>query len=237
MTETFIPFGIHKPGPADKAGYAWMNAKTRSLDLIEFVVYHSLEGWRGAVMDILNGPRRVSWLGTILLDGTLWNHYPLEAPTWTSGSIKANIRGAAWEFEGVKSSVPTTFNIGRGPITDPQVKTGALIFKFLQGVAPNLGVPRLPYGFQEHRILTSGATECPSGRIRWTDIAAELGGDMPLTQDDKDWIDKRIKAAMGPVNAKGHERGTKINDNTDDIKHLKAWQDSLTDWLKTFGGD
>lgn len=170
VSMTDIPFGIDKSPGNDKYGYP--RGALRSLDDIEYVVYHSLEGWRSNVMNILTGPRRASWLGTILLDGTLWRHYEIEAPTWTTSTKENNIKGAAFEFEGVNDNAPpTTFNIGRGSITDAQVTTAARIFEFLQENCPNLGDPQLPYGFQEHRILTNYATQCPSGRIRWQAIA------------------------------------------------------------------
>ncbi len=158
---TSLPFGIDRPGPADKQGYA--SNPSRSLSEIEYNVNHSLEGHKSNVMNALNAPsRRASWSATVMLDGTCWRHYDLEAITWASGGKEYNIKGFAVEYEGM---APT-------PITDEQVVTAKLIWEFLEEKCPNLGAPVLDQGFQEHGRLT-GATACPSDRIRWDDIAAE----------------------------------------------------------------
>jgi hypothetical protein len=175
---TSIPFAIQQPAtydpafPKGKYGYA---KKTRSLTDIDYVVYHDAQGWRTFLKRGQRPGVRSSWLGSILEDGVLWEHYSLEQPTWTSGTQDANVHGFAIEFEGKDS-----------PITDAQVETAAQLFAWLATVCPNLDHPVLGEGFREHRMFSN--TSCPNGRIRWTAIADKIKEHSMLTDADRQEI-------------------------------------------------
>lgn len=178
---TNFSFGISKKPTIYKAGYG-SNPK-RTLAEIKYVVYHSAEGWAANIMPIQNDPnKRASWTATVLLDGTLWRHYDWEDVTWTSGTLTANVEGVGIEFEGVKGT----------PITDAQVTTGALIYEELKAQCPNLRIPVLGQGFEEHRRVSAGATTCPNDRIRWNDIAA-------LINEEDDMTPEEIKQLFGEL--------------------------------------
>jgi hypothetical protein len=184
---TEIPFASQFPATYDPAfpkGKAWYTgAETRSLADIDYVVYHDAQGWRSFLKQGQRPGERASWLGSIIEDGRLWQHYPLEAPTWTSGTKDANVHGVAIEFEGKDS-----------PITDAQVETAAQLFAWLATVCPNLDHPILGEGFREHRMFSG--TSCPNGRIRWTAITDKIKEHSMLTDDDRKEIKQIADTAI-----------------------------------------
>lgn len=83
MAETWLPWCIKRPGPA-KGGYDGNNF--RSLTEIEGEVKHSTEGSLAAAFGELDRLiREASWHFTIDIDGTVYQHYPLEWIAWHCG--------------------------------------------------------------------------------------------------------------------------------------------------------
>ena len=138
-------------------------------------VAHSAEGWEAHIMPVLNDPqRRASWHFTNLLDGRLWQHYPIFAQCWASGAGQPNNNWPAMEHEGIAGT----------PITDAQVATTARV---IQEISSARGwTPERAVTLWEHREMArfgAPATACPSDRIRWGDILTILeGSDMTQEQ-------------------------------------------------------
>lgn len=105
----FFDWALRDPGPPEKV-YA---------EPCEHhgIVCHSMAGGFPAARARMFGPDRASWKGSILNDGTLIQHYPMDASCWTSGSRRANIWFDAFETEGAQP----------GGFTDAQNATWARI--------------------------------------------------------------------------------------------------------------
>lgn len=176
---TRIPGAIWQPATHDPVYPDGKHYSPRSLDLVAFVVYHDAQGFRSYLKQGQRPGEEASWLATVLTDGTIWQHYELEQPTWTSGNEMANRLGVAVEHENIAG------NLG-ARTTDAQVQADAHIFKEVQKLCPNLRDPILGQGFQEHRLVAPGSTSCPNDRIRWNDIAALLSA--PIEEDDMELI-------------------------------------------------
>ena len=158
MSETWIPWAERRTpsaGGENKEGYWGIPA--RALDLIEFLVNHSGEGWLTFLLQFHRPGANASWGLVGARRGTLYQGRPLESIPWTSGGPQNNIRGLAIEWEGKGSAMP---------LTPEQVATGRRLYEWTKPRLPNMGAPVLGRGFREHSELTNGATTCPSGRIQ-----------------------------------------------------------------------
>jgi hypothetical protein len=104
------------------------------------VVYHTAEGWRRALLDIVRDVTlRKSWTFTGLTDGALWQHYPVFANTWHCGDVSrddnvdiegmlaGNLDLVGVEWEGI-NGMP-------GPrLTESQNQTGLRLYQYLDDV-------------------------------------------------------------------------------------------------------
>jgi len=154
MTETWLTWAIKAPGPPEKAGYG--SVPVRRLDQILYIVPHSAEGWE-AFLKLGHRPGEpASWTLSNCIDGDFYQHYPLEALTYTSGGLTQNRDGLACENEGKKGT----------PINAKQVANLRRLRTDVAALCPNLRAPLLGQGWREHGELTNGFTSCPSGRIQ-----------------------------------------------------------------------
>ena len=171
-TETWLDFAVKMPGPASKAGYP--SDPDRELDEILYMVNHSAEGWANYLVQGHRPGANASWTFSNCIDGTLYQHYPLEALTYTSGGLPQNRDGLGIEHEGVKGT----------PINAAQVANDRRIYDALKAICSRLREPKFGEGFREHGELTNGETSCPSGRIQpLYDSYTESEDDM--TEDEK----------------------------------------------------
>lgn len=154
MTETWIDWAIRAPVPPGYDGYSF--DPDRRLDEILYIVNHSAEGWRSSLVLGHRPGETASWTFSVMVDGQLYQHMPLEKLAYTSGSYEANRDGIGREHEGVKGT----------PITPFQVATDQRLDRDLQRLCPNLRPLVLGQGYREHSELTNGFTSCPSGRIQ-----------------------------------------------------------------------
>ena len=170
---TRIPGCIWMPVEYDPA-FPLGKAFPRSLADIRYVVNHDARGYRSFLKPGQAPGRQASWLITNLLDGTRWQHFPLEAGTWTSGGVAQNMAGVATEHESQIGDMSL-------PITRAQADADLRTEEFLATVCPNLKPPVFGQGRREHSELTGGATSCPNSRIQTLyDIAAPS----PAEEDD-----------------------------------------------------
>jgi hypothetical protein len=154
MTETWIDWAIKRPCPPGYDGYP--HDPGRELSEIKYIVNHSAEGFKPSLILGHRPGQPASWTFSVMLDGELYQHLPLEALAYTSGSYQANRDGIGREHEGKAPNV----------ITPEQVATDRRLDKELQGLCPNLRPLAFGEGYREHGELTNGATSCPSGRIQ-----------------------------------------------------------------------
>lgn len=168
------------PGPPDK--------HYGQQDEHKGIVCHSMAGSYVNALARLMGPDRASWKGSILLDGRLIQHYPMDYSTWTSGAPVDNIAFDAFETEGAQ---PELF-------TDAQIATWARIIREL---SQTYGwTPRRPTDADdltatcwEHNEMVrfgSSPTACPDGRADWPRMMA--GGRMYTDEE----IDAKVGAAL-----------------------------------------
>ena len=170
----WLAFAERKPGPSGKTN--------GGVSPVSGFVAHSAEGYESHIMNVLNDPnRQASWHFTNLYDGRLWQHYPIQAQCWASGSGQPNNNWPAMEHEGIAGQ----------PLTDAQIATTARVIRELSQLKG--WTPTRPTGPQdknaslwEHREMVrfgSLATACPSGRIPWDKILAALGEE-PMTNNE-----------------------------------------------------
>lgn len=165
----WFDWAIRKPGPANKVNRD-TNGNPRP-NPARAVFLHSAEGYKAHLLDLaVNGP--LSWHASNMIDGEFYQHYPLNQQTWHATT--ANVFAVGIENEGVVGNEPT--------LSQPQVNNAVRAIADLaawRGWTPRR--PSSPTDIQmtlwEHnevvRIGGSG-TACPSGRIPWDVILADL---------------------------------------------------------------
>lgn len=150
------PLALQRPGPPEKRGYPGSLASAG-----DGVVCHSMAGSAAGGMAVLDDrDRRASWHFSVLLDGTVLQHYDSAEITWHSGSRGWNTRLIGIEHEG-------GFDPADEPLTPPQLASSAALVRWLareHGFAM-----RRRDGLWEHREVAPlfDPTSCPSGRIPW----------------------------------------------------------------------
>jgi hypothetical protein len=151
---TWLPWAIKAPAPQDKAGYP--NDPGRKLSEILYIVMHSAEGWESYLKQGHRPGADASWTFSNCQNGNFYQHFPLEALTYTSGGYTQNRDGLACENEGVTGQ----------PLNEAQIANGRRLRADVEKLCPNLRPPVFGQGWREHSELTNGATSCPSGRIQ-----------------------------------------------------------------------
>lgn len=166
MAEQRYPGATWKPGPTAKIGYSAFGTSGPKRGIVP----HSAEGWAANIMPIINDlGRRASWHFTILLDGTAWQHYEVEAHCWHAGDVgddggvRANIDLVGIEHEGIAGT----------RITDAQVDALAKLYRWLQA-EHGFGPYETRVTVYEHNWVSDEPTACPSGRIRHSDVKAKI---------------------------------------------------------------
>lgn len=164
----WFDWATREPGPAPRQAYF-----NKSI-IIKAIFHHSLEGFRGAY-SALTDPARypTAWCGTVAFDGTLYQHYPVQAAL--VASHYGNLFGPAFELEGTQHQ----------PINDAQLTTWQRIHTDLASytqrapkrVAGEINLNAIPANelwLLEHRQV--GPTACPSER--YARLWAEVEDDM-----------------------------------------------------------
>lgn len=156
-----FPSAIWRPGPIEKTGYPGVAVRQG-----KGAVLHSMEGPLAAGLGELDRlDRRASWHFSNPKSGTLLQHFETEAVTWHAG-YEANCRYIGIEHEGVVGQV----------LTESQIANDVALLRWLaqqEGWSSFVRKGTL----WEHREFM--ATSCPSNRIPWDRIIAELEVPMP----------------------------------------------------------
>jgi len=153
----WFDWAVRRLGPAERRIYADND--------LSVIIGHSMVARLGTY-SVLTDPLRAptAWHATNAYDGTLYQHYPIEAGLMASSA--GNLKGPAFEAEG-------GFAPFDEPLTAAQVATFLRIIRDMEaytGMAYRPGTHRK--GFTEHSMW--GQTACPSGRYQrlYDDIAA-----------------------------------------------------------------
>lgn len=153
-------------GPADKQGYSNCHAR-----IAKGAIVHSSEGWWSGIQSRLMADNDVSWHFSVLQDGRVYQHYPLPAVCWHGGSPYPNERFAGIECEGTAGQ----------PVAGGQFEALVTLLKWISEQEQWLG-----FAFGRDCVLSEHnmyfPTACPSGRIPWLDILAELEGTVADTE-------------------------------------------------------
>lgn len=173
----WIDWAIRKPGPANK-----VNAGTNQ---VYGIFLHSAEGYeQGLWSQLANAP--VSWHLTNLFDGRLYQHYPLTARCWHATA--ANQSYVGMEHEGRVLVEPT--------LTDAQIRTAVKVIQEIKAKyiwlarRPNSAIDTSHTLWEHKEVVRLGGSSsaCPSGRIPWQTILAQLQ-QPPPQQEEGNMID------------------------------------------------
>jgi len=120
----------------------------------------------------------------------------------------------AWAIEVTQPQIDTPYEEGHYRLLAEAVR------HYMALGVPLVHLPSLEWGDIEGGIIgheesaqgiRDGKSD-PGSRFDWVRLFNEVRRDEMLTQEDKDWIDKRISDALKPINKKGHERGSRLNE-------------------------
>ena len=168
----WIPWAEKLLGPANK--------QYQEANNIQGFVCHSVEGNLSSVLATLANPnRQASWHFTNAKNGTLYQHYPLTASCWASGSKEANTRYVAMESEGFAGE----------PLNDAQVANAVKLWM-------ELGFTERQVNLWEHNEVATkwspnaGPTACPSHRYDNAYIALEEG--QVMTPEEVEAIVRKV---------------------------------------------
>lgn len=144
------------------------------------IVAHSMEGGLAAAFGELDrADRQASWHFSVSKSGAVWQHIDTVNISYASGSYQANKRFWSIEHEGRAGE----------PLTEAQrLATMAVMGWLLE--QKNLKPIRKETLWEHREMMQFGAaaTACPSGRIPWNEIIAELEEDdilSALTPDEQ----------------------------------------------------
>jgi len=169
MTEDWFGGAIKRPGPAWKAGYTVFGRTSQKTGVVD----HSAEGPLEATLGVLDSWRTASWHFTN--DGlALYQHYPITDVCWHAG-FEANKKCVGVENTGRKDE----------PLTESQYLHLLALHRWLKSVGV-LTVCERRVDLWEHNEWM--ATDCPSGRIPWDRLIADL--------KEKDMTDGEVKQTI-----------------------------------------
>jgi hypothetical protein len=162
-------WAVQKPGPASRR-QPWDNTLT-------FIFHHSQEGVIGSY-DVMQDPSRpgIAWHGTIAYDGTLYQHYPVQAGLYHGGA-GANPYGPGFEAEGgIDDGDEHTID---EPLTEEQKATFKRIHADIAQFTGRV-FTRANGGLKEHGEVAP--TACPSHRYDelWKELAEDMTKDEVL---------------------------------------------------------
>lgn len=205
----WYPFATRRPGPANKQGYTGLTASTKRGD-----TKHDAGGpaWAG-IYERLDSTTQISWHFTIGAD-RIEQHYSILAPCWHSGDTdpRDGVRGNI-DLVGIE-------HLRVGDQLSPwQVEQTAALSRWLADQFGYHTFARYPdmdgqsWMMAEHRELS--ATSCPSGRIPWDGVFAQLpvtSGILASVEDMEDLADLRTLRYFFGAIARGEKFTVPISD-------------------------
>lgn len=170
----WFDWAIRTPGPDRK--------QNGGVNLALGIFLHSAEGGDDGVLNLaVNGP--LSWHLSNLADGTLHQHYRLQAQCWHASAANNNYVGM--EHSGTFAADPT--------LSEGQVSTAVRVIEELaewRGWTPKRPTSRTDTShtlWEHNEVVRLGgtATACPSGRIPWDEILRRLSMPEPA---ERQWL-------------------------------------------------
>lgn len=164
------------------------------------LVIHSAEGSLAGLFSVLDGPRQASWHFSMTQDGRVFQHVDTASVAWTNGSYDSNTR-----FWGIECEGGGPGNFGE-PLTEAQYQALVGVVRWLweaHGLTGWLTRYERQQTLWEHNEMTrfgAASTSCPSGRIPWTRLIADLEDDMPTIQELEGKIRQLEAAVFGHQN-------------------------------------
>lgn len=156
IVDEWVDWAVRRDGPPNKL-YPQANK-------CDGIVFHSMEGWLGGSLRELDKPdRQSSWMFSVDLDGTLYQHYPVVASPWASGNFVANTSYWSVESAGLQGT----------PLNEQQIQTVVRLIGEWEDYT-NVRARR-PQGVNSGNLLlhrevatiyspNAGGTACPSAR-------------------------------------------------------------------------
>ena len=144
------PAAIDRPGPDWKR---WSDANVHT-----GAILHSAEGYEHGLWSQLDGPAQAAWHFSVMQDGRVFQHYPIDQSPWHAGNKTGNVTLIGIEHEG---------RIGE-PLTAVQLAASKALVAWLGqtcGWTPTRD-PASRTLFEHNEI---GTTTCPNGRIPWSE--------------------------------------------------------------------
>jgi hypothetical protein len=169
--DLWCPFAVRRDGPPQKLGAGGVIASPKRGE-----IKHSAEGYWDGIYQVLDDlGTSSSWQFTVG-DDRLEQHYPLDANCWHAndtdpdGLVRGNFATVGVEHLGVAGEPLTYRQIAR--TEDLSVWMAAQFGRTTFGRYPaQFGV----WTMAEHNQIGNDPTACPSGRIPWEVIMADLG--------------------------------------------------------------
>jgi len=184
---SWIPFAVSDAGPADKQGYPFSPSPQPKVG----VVLHSMVGSYLAARGRLMGPDRASWHFSVRQTGTIYQHYDSEAVCWHCGVAAAPPTPSNINLIGVELEGGPLDNVSE-PLTPIQYQATLDLLRWAWE-AHGFDAPALRATLWEHRRLSP--TACPSGRIPWGRLIADL---TTSEEDDMARTVRIVRAAGDP---------------------------------------
>lgn len=173
------------PGPPERV-YPGRNT-------LEYYIPHDMGGYYrpGSYTPMRDPARQASWPYTVGEDAC-YQHYPIWAPCWTSGSEHWNRRGIAPET--VRTVRPLRPSDTAEPFTTAQVGFHLLAIADIYEYRARIGLPRIQYArslgtVKWHSEVSPVVTLCPSGRAEPLAAMLERFREDPMTPEEKQAFD------------------------------------------------
>ncbi len=202
--ELWYPGAVRVPGPIEKTGYAFPGETGPKRGETK----HSADGYWGGIYSVLfDLERRASWHFTIGYD-RVEQHFAIDVHCWHAGDTDDDDGVAAnFDLVGVE-------HLGRGrpqrlwtPLTAWQENETIKLSSWLGAQFGRTEFVRFPtldlatdvpgmWLETEHNEVSNSFTWCPSNRINWPAIMAELNKGNATPEDDM--TEYRLANAWGP---------------------------------------
>ena len=166
--ELWYPKAVRVPG------VAW---KVHGKNTNKGAVLHSAVGFKAGLLDELRGPKDKGWHFSDLQDGTILQHYPLDALVYHCSNAFGNGQYIGIEHEGGLDPEDE-------PLTPAQLRASIDLVKWIAEQGKWLPSRTSPKTLFEHKEVALKYTQCPSGRIPWKEIMAEPLISSPMTKTD-----------------------------------------------------
>lgn len=165
---------------------------------VKGIVFHSAEGWATTLLDPKSQwgyySAQYPWHFSNLLDGRLFQHYPLTLRCWHGSAFNDNYVGV--EDEGVSKAPGDGPPLNAGQIANAQMIIAEVsAWKGWQPKRPAFAGDKTATLYEHKETVWFGgtSTSCPNNRIPWDKI---LGGSPVTPEEELELADRRAAALV-----------------------------------------